>query len=100
MKKSIGNRPTTIDGMAKSINKHVQIYNYVIRKIWYCNAGWGIQYIKFGQSNLNEGVTHAYYPTIEACFKGEYKRCVLLQKERGGFYLWDLENNKPISKFN
>ncbi len=77
-------KPKTIDGQIKAITRAANKLGYTIRKIWYCNAGWGIAYIRYKD---DEPSTHCYYDSIKGCVGGEYRRVVEKKKERGGFYL-------------
>lgn len=84
------NKPRTIDGKLNHIINSANEIGYTIRKILYCNEGWGITYTNF-DNNIH--FTHAYYGQLKHCVDAEYRRIVLKKKERGGFYL--TENVKP-----
>lgn len=81
--------PRTIDGKINAIEQEINCLNYTIRKLWYCNAGWGLMYI---HSNSVHSCVHAYYSSIKSCVTAEYNRVVLKKKERGGFYLNHAKN--------
>lgn len=78
------NRPKTPNGIISAIERKLATMQIVIRKIWYCNAGWGISYVYGSSSNIapkdrlfKESVVFTYYKTIEECLKSEYDRIVL-----------------------
>lgn len=100
-------RPKTVDGMIKVIESHVNAYKVSIRKIWRCNAGWGINYyikemllsreIVLDRKPIQETVVYSYYDSIEACIRAEYRRVVEQKKEKGGEAIW-LPKKEEVSK--
>lgn len=54
----------TVDEMIAAIEQQV-----CIRKLWRCNAGWGMSFHIDGRD-----VVYRYYDTVEECVRGEYLR--------------------------
>lgn len=76
-------KPKTVNGRMKHIYLAVNELGYTIRKLWFCNAGWGMVYIPHDSENT---IVFTYYDTIEKCISEEYDRIVLKKKIRGGFF--------------
>jgi hypothetical protein len=57
------------DGRIAEISEHV-----CIRGFWHCNAGWGMQIMREPRKSAICYSVDAYYPTLEACIRGEYAR--------------------------
>ncbi len=75
----------TVNHMINAICRRI-----CIRSIWHCKAGWGMQFVLMRELHPDlisramdeEEVTYAYYPTLEACVKGEYNYWVLIKNEK------------------
>ena len=67
-------KPKTINGLISAIERKLAPHGLTIRKLWNCNAGWGMHYTIPQKADTT---VYRYYPTLEACIKAEYKRIVL-----------------------
>jgi len=59
----------TIDEMIAAIEQRV-----CIRKLWRCNAGWGMFTGPYGLMADNEFSVQRYHDTLQKCVEAEYQR--------------------------
>lgn len=83
-------RPKTIDGLIAAVERAAHANGAYIRKVRRCNAGWGLMYggpfVPLSPPTVREQelVVWAYYPTIGAMARAEYRRIVERKPEKGG----------------